>query len=345
MKLKRSEIDTIIFDMDGVITKEMTYWQAAALTVYELFYSHRYYGTQDVDRAWCKKRVDQIYQTVFCHGRTVRAIKRLGVNTNWDLAYVVFCVAKYLDPTLSTFEEWHFQSVCLFIENMAVQPPELYVGVEGLLATAVSAEPGSFRRSEGKLWHQLKDCFQAWYHGDDEVEGLKMGEEPLFPLPDIKKTLSALKDAGFRLGVGTGRPMDEIVHPLTMWGLDSYFDADCWTAYDQVAAAEESLKSKEPLAKPHPFVFLKAAFGSEFDDAQIVAGEVPKERCWRVLAVGDAASDLLSAKAGGLRFAAVLTGVEGEAALDYFQKNHADMILDSVLDLKAEDETEIGKKA
>ena len=72
----------IIFDMDGVITSEYIYWKTAALTVYELLYSHRYFGHQDIDRAWCRKNVSLIYDTVFCGERTIAAVERLGVNTN-----------------------------------------------------------------------------------------------------------------------------------------------------------------------------------------------------------------------------------------------------------------------
>lgn len=337
MKLRRSEIDTLIFDMDGVITGEQIYWQAAALTVYELFYSYQYYGHQDIDRAWCRKKYQEIYDIIFCHGKTVRAVKRLGVNTNWDLAYVVFCVAKYLDPKLETFDSWHFESVCMFIENMALRPPELYHGVEGLLATAVPAKPGSYKRSYGKLWQQLHGCFQAWFHGDGEIEGLKIGENPIVSLPELKDTLQALKNAGFRLGIGTGRPIEEIRYPLMKWGLNDYFDADCWATYDEVEQAEKEIPEAESLAKPHPFVFLKAAFGRDYTNRQIYDGAVPEEMRWRCMAIGDAPSDILATQAGGLRFAAVLTGVEGREACGYFEKNHADMILDSVLDLKVEE--------
>ena len=36
--------DLIIFDLDGVITSEEAYWDAAGLTLHELLYSPRYWG-------------------------------------------------------------------------------------------------------------------------------------------------------------------------------------------------------------------------------------------------------------------------------------------------------------
>ena len=55
------------------------------------------------------------------------------------------------------------------------------------------------------------------------------------------------------------------------------------------------------------------------------------ERC---LVVGDAPSDMMSAQAGGFKFAAVLTGISGEDGRKYYEDNNSYMILDSVLDLK-----------
>lgn len=334
MKLQRDKIDTIIFDMDGVITSELGYWKAAALTVYELMYDYRFYGKSDIERDWCYKHVDMIYDTVFNGGKTVTAVKNLGVNTNWDLAYVVFCVAKYLDPTVETFDKAYYEAVCMFIENMEVHPPEIYTALQELLATVVPCETGHFQRGESVFWTELVDCFQRWYHGDDEISGLKELDEPLLSLEDIKGTLETLKAQGFQLGIGTGRPKDEIVHPLKMWGLDTYFTPALCATYDDVLAAQSEVKVDYPLAKPHPFVFLKAAFGAQFSNQELCDAKVKKEMASRCLVVGDAASDMLAAKTAGFPFLAVLTGVTGQRGRQFFEEHQADIILDTVLDMK-----------
>lgn len=337
MKLQRSNIDKIIFDMDGVVTGEYTYWDAAALTVYELLYSNEYYGKRDIDREWCIKNLRRISNTIFCHGKTVEAVKKLGVNTNWDLAYLVFCVSQYLDPDMDSFEDWHFESVCMFIENITINPPELYVAIEGLIASALPGEVGCYKRTVGKLWNELLNSFQKWYHGDNEIQGIKVNEEPIVPLDELKKTLGALKDAGFTLGIGTGRPKYEIIFPLEKWGLISYFDEDSIATYDDVCSAEKNLPNSGQLAKPHPFIFRKATFGDKYEDKDLVNDEFGKILAKRCLVVGDAPSDMMAAKMGGFPFAAVLTGVEGEKARGYFEENQVEFILDSVLDLKIEE--------
>jgi beta-phosphoglucomutase-like phosphatase (HAD superfamily) len=40
--MNRDEIKTLIFDLDGVITSEMKYWNTARLTVWEIISGDRY---------------------------------------------------------------------------------------------------------------------------------------------------------------------------------------------------------------------------------------------------------------------------------------------------------------
>lgn len=333
MKFRATDFDKIIFDMDGVITGENIYWNAAALTVYELLYDYRFYGKQDIDRSRCRKNYTLIFDTVFCGGRTVRAVKDLGVNTNWDLAYLVFCISKYIDPELVLFDSQHFESVCMFIENMTLSAPKVYTASEGLAETVLNAEPGFLRRGGDGLWNELLNVFQRWFLGDDETAGLQQMEEPILPLLKIKKTLAELKNMGVRLGIGTGRPKNEIFYPLDMWGLTEYFDPALIATYDDVCEAEGELSLSESLAKPHPFVFQKAAFGEQLSNKEIISGKAYRKDCKRILAVGDATSDLLSAKAGGFCFAGVMSGIQGETVRASFEEKGADYIFDSILEM------------
>lgn len=333
MKFQTTDFDKVIFDMDGVITSEYIYWDAAALSVYELLYDFRFYGKQEIDRPWCRKNYRMLYDMIFCGGRTVRAVKNLGVNTNWDLAYLVFCVSKYLDPALLSFDSQHFEAVCMFIENMTLKAPELYDSVAGLVATVLPAEANFFKRSGSGLWQQILSVFQRWFLGDAETEGLQSMEEPLLELDAVKNVLGNLKIRGIRLGIGTGRPREEILYPLRMWGLMKYFDPEMIAAYDEVRRAEIEQKSGDALAKPHPFVFQKAAFGEMLSDREILDGKAYLAPCQRVLVVGDATSDLLAAKAGGFCFAAVLTGIQGQEARRSFAESGADYIFESILEM------------
>ena len=88
MKFQPDKFDKIIFDMDGVITSEYIYWHAAALTVYELLYDYRLYGKSETDRQWCCDNYERLYGTIFCNGKTIKAVKNLGVNTKIGRAHV-----------------------------------------------------------------------------------------------------------------------------------------------------------------------------------------------------------------------------------------------------------------
>lgn len=333
MKFQPNKFEKIIFDMDGVITSEYIYWDAAALTVYELLFSYEQFGRMDIDREWCRNSYKELHRVIFSGDKTIKAVKNLGVNTNWDLAYIVFCVSKYIEPELTSLDEWHFESVRMFIENIEAKSPEVYDLVAGLAAVATGHETEFFKRGTGEVWNRLHSCFQNWFHGIGDVKGINEFEEPILNIDKIRETLSFLKDSGIKLGIGTGRPKDEIMRPINEWGLAEYFEPDMIITYDEVIEAELELKPKEPFAKPNPFVFLKAAFGSSLSNADIVAGEYNKDKVKKIAVVGDAPSDIMAAKAAGMPFIGVLTGVDRISAEKYFLSMNADYIFDDITGL------------
>ena len=76
-------IDKVLFDMDGVITSERGYWYSAAMTVYEKIF-------EELNVNWCEENVDEISLEIFNNDNVILNLKNLGVNTNWDLAYLVY---------------------------------------------------------------------------------------------------------------------------------------------------------------------------------------------------------------------------------------------------------------
>ncbi len=334
MKFQPSKYKKIIFDMDGVITNELAYWRTAALSAYDLLTNYEFFGKCGIDRPWCRKNYIEIYNTIMCGGRTVKAVKRLGVNTNWDLCYVVFCVSKYINPDLDTLDAAHFQSVCMFIENVDMKAPEIYGALSELCEQAIpNCKKGLFDHEGDFFKDTLFNNFNMWYLGNDELEGLKITEAFLFPDEDVRKVLLKLKDMGIRLGIGTGRPTVEIDYPLKQHKIDDCFDKNLYCAFDEVYNAQKDLNLDHSLTKPDPFVFLKAAIGENHTDKEIVDGDYTYEELEDTLVVGDAPSDLMSAKRAGFDFLGVLTGVEGETIRPYFEENNADYILPSVLEM------------
>lgn len=86
---------TVLFDVDGVMLSEERYFDASALTVYELLYSAQYLGRSAVSDRLPEFTVDPaetdirtIRRAVFAEDRVLYAIKSRGVNANWDMVYL-----------------------------------------------------------------------------------------------------------------------------------------------------------------------------------------------------------------------------------------------------------------
>jgi len=310
----------IIFDMDGVITGEHMYWYAAALTVYELLF-----GRESIDLS----KLDEIHDTIFCGIGTINALKKRGVNTNWDLTLVTYCVSLHINPNLDKLDSEHFKKVCKFAQNMPHTADEVYDMAYSVAANATGKNPQYFERENSEIWDRLQDMFDSWL-----IDGeLYKMERCIVPLDELRKLLEWFKNCGITLGIGTGRPRAGLKRPLQMWDIAHYFDKDSLASYSDVELAEETCESEESLGKPHPYIFLKAAAQGKYSDEEILNGshEIITDG---VLVVGDAVADFVSAKDAGFAFAAVLTGVSGEDMRGYFEENGADYIFDNVLGLR-----------
>jgi phosphoglycolate phosphatase-like HAD superfamily hydrolase len=91
--------DLIIFDLDGVITSEEAYWDAAGLTLYEFCYSPRYWGlsrnASSTDRQFLPPKTAQesrnLSRSIFPES-DILALKGRSINSNWDTCYVTVCL-------------------------------------------------------------------------------------------------------------------------------------------------------------------------------------------------------------------------------------------------------------
>ncbi len=337
--------DTILFDMDGVITSEQAYWDSAALTVYEMLYSSKYYGDNELDAKTVENNLTEIRKDIFCSDRTIRLVKNKGVNSNWDLAYVV------LSAALTSDKDTSFEAVYKKIDSSGEDAFEIYDTLAECLSIKFKKDKAYFERLS-TFWQEVTNCFQEWYLGDINFRntytslpilsgksGFMSAEKPLVDHDKLIKLLKLLKANGKRLGVGTGRLIAESEPVLISWGAREFFDDDALITYNDVTSAEEALAAcgvNANLTKPHPFMFLKGHFGDKISIEDIVNESYDKKSLSRTLVIGDAGADLFSAKAGGFDFAAVLTGVQGKNARAFFEKENATFILNDVLELMVE---------
>lgn len=325
-----NKYDTIIFDMDGVITGEQNYWNCAALTVTE--YLNGYFG-QKTDTAYLDSHVKEVRRLVFPNDKLITLLKSKGVNSNWDLGYVTACIS----IILNTREP---ELIYKYAENLNGNILYEYDMIADKTASAMKKDI-SYTCRNGRMWQDMHECFQEWFLGEklyartynkpqvsSGKKGLVYGEEPIIEMKTLKTLLSELSEDR-RLCIGTGRPSMEIIEPLKKWDCLKYFDQNGIITYDYVIKSEKSL-GINALTKPHPYMFCKALFGSKYSDAEIINGDYNAGKIKKALVVGDAGSDIMAAKAMGADFCAVLTGVAGQDGREYFEKMNAKYILNSV---------------
>ena len=313
------KFNKILFDMDGVITSEALYWDAAALTVYELLFNCRDCKIEDIPK---------IHDTIFCGRDFINAIKVRGVNTNWDLALVSYCLSKHINPNLDQLDAEHFKKVYELALTLPNNATEVYDISYNLAAKATGKDSSYFVREKSEFWTNLQEIFAYWF----VEKGLYKMERPVVPLEKMVDLFKTMFDRGIKLGVGTGRPNSELQRPLEMWDIAKYFDEKSVIGYTDIINAEKTCGDGVSLAKPHPYVFLKGAASGRHTDQELLDGS-HENITDGVLVVGDAVADFVSAKKGGFAFAAVLTGVSGNDMRGYFEENGADYIFDDILGL------------
>jgi len=306
--------------MDGVITSEQNYWNAAALTVYEKLYG----GECDLF---------EVRSELFYDDKLITLFKYRGINSNCDLAYITYAFLLVFEGSKNVYD------MVLGSDMLAF---DLYERAAEILSQKLNLPTDQTDRSSN-LWLDMQDSFQEWFLGSDlyfenyhrkprgNREGLYKNEKPIVGLENINNLLKALYEKGARLCIGTGRPFKEAIAPLKLWDVLKYFDQNSIITYDFVIGAEKALNIGG-LTKPHPYMFVKAFYGKDFPDSKIASGEYTKsfDKC---LVVGDAGADILAAQAMGADFAAVLTGVSGQGAKEYFENQGATFIFDNVMEL------------
>ncbi len=331
----------IIFDMDGVITSEQNYWNIAALTAYELLNDRLYYGKGSVP-ASAGENFSGIRAELFDGDRFIVAAKEKGVNSNWDLCWLAFC---YLSGGMTP------AGMTAHVSGGGKLAFELYDEAAELVARTLGL-PLSETVRNGPLWLKCRDLFQEWYLGDELYEkmwggtsakkgkpGMLRTEVPIVPADRLRLLLKTLTAGGKTLGIATGRSRFEVETPLKSWSCLKYFEPSASVDSDFLTRGEENLRRagiEASLSKPKPYMFLKALYGTDYDDVRLYKGDYDPAPISGALIVGDAGSDILAAKAMGADFLAVLTGVSGERARGYFEEVGAEYILPDVLGMMEE---------
>jgi phosphoglycolate phosphatase-like HAD superfamily hydrolase len=189
----------IVFDLDGVITSEEAYWDAAGLTLHELMYSPHYWNIGAAGQYHPAANAEEsrrVSRATFPEAE-ILALKARAINSNWDTCYAAVCLHLIdllaLSPDLPALlppRPWDTKWIATFraqlsgVEERRGKRKQLfdifesplfhgYVGLELInrfdaYASEVLGHPieGVFSR-HSPFWPFCKDIFQEWYLGDE----------------------------------------------------------------------------------------------------------------------------------------------------------------------------------
>lgn len=194
-------IKTVLFDVDGVFLSEERYFDASALTVYELLMSRNYLGLGGdgpFQTDYSDRKIAEIRADVFQHDNVLNFMKSRGMNANWDMIYMAFAdqlihlTAQLPEPVrskaaslmekpigraaLDTFRAWFAaypvktdfaQFLRDFLESDATKQ-ELIDDLNAIAGRRLGVRTNAFR-PKSALWHIGEHASQEWYVGDEHI--------------------------------------------------------------------------------------------------------------------------------------------------------------------------------
>ena len=191
-------INTVLFDVDGVLLSEEHYFDASALTVWELLMSSNYLGLdpKNFQTNYSKEETKTIRENVFVNDSVLKFLKSRGLNANWDMIYLTFgyqliSLLSQLSCT-GKIEKWLSQpikretlkeigeslkntdAVIQFAEfigdfqTTTHTKQELMGHLDALAKDKLGVETSIFKE-KGSLWSICEHISQEWYVGDANV--------------------------------------------------------------------------------------------------------------------------------------------------------------------------------
>ncbi|MBP1933505.1 HAD family hydrolase [Ammoniphilus resinae] len=370
-------LDLILFDVDGVLLSEERYFDASALTVWEMLYSQKYLGirSENFSPDPVEEEIRRIRKELFIDDQVLSLMKSYGINANWDMVYLSFShqlivllqqllpehrveiehiitkeiTRESIEKIASLLKNKTIQiDYASFLEDFSTGPSQnqsiLYY-LNNVAEKRLGIKTDVFSPTS-LLWEICQETFQEWYLGDQLVpesigretyqsgkKGFLSNEIPIVPPERIAETLEMLRNKGIKLGIGTGRPTIETIIPLREMGLLSYFDPERIITASHVLDAESRFPHRAPMAKPHPFCYIKGWLGLQQDDEQVIDFQINPSDAKKLMIVGDSVADYLAAKEIGCCFAATLTGLTGQEARGKFEELQADFIVNDMTEI------------
>ncbi len=366
----------VLFDVDGVFLDEARCFDVSALTVYELLFDEAYLNLKKGEAldALTDSQIAAIRAELFENDLILHRLKSLGINSNWDMLFIVFAVhlIALLEPLsddvkASFLDEVSFTETSLaslrehisykgidyalpldFLNGLTEGKEQIYQALIDYAGRVLNTDQTALFDINSRLWQLAQELFQEWYLGTtlyEEVEkkaakttykkGYIYNEVVLAPVEGIRTLLSDLKEAGYMIAIATGRTRVETLIPFEALGLLSYFDDDHIVTASEVIAAEKQYPELKPLGKPNPFSYIATYNGNDTSQYQDYAtNQTKRVNHSEVTIVGDSLADLLSAQKINASFIGTLTGLKGTEAAEELNAKGADVLVNNVLEVR-----------
>ncbi|MGV3244213.1 HAD family hydrolase [Staphylococcus sp. 11261D007BR] len=367
---------SILFDVDGVFLDESRCFDVSALTVYELLFSESYLNLEsDISfNTLTDEDIQSIRRKVFQRDIILNYLKSLGINSNWDMLFVVFAV--HLTAILhelpederesfltdSQFNHQTLKRLGEKVGNYSIEftkPFELlllatngkdaiYEELKNYVSIYLQTDSVALFDMHSALWQLCQEIYQEWYLGTELYEkvenksakttfkkGYIYQEKVLADVTAIQRLLKTLSEKGYTLGLATGRPRTETIVPFKSLGLLEYFEEDHIATASDVLVAEQQYPDLKPLGKPNPFTYIVSFLGNQSDHYKDYAtNQNNRFSNEAITIVGDSLADLFSAQTLDVDFIGTLTGLKGEKAAEELKEHGATTLVSNVLDIE-----------
>ena len=297
----------ILFDVDGVFLSEERCFDVSALTVYELLMDKCYLGLHShIDwETLTDNDIQDIRNRIFQKDKILNKLKSLGLNSNWDMLFIVFSIhlidilkklshdeieafmyqdepvelkLQNISTNLADCFNLNEQLPLQFLDNVKVGKNNIYAALEEFATTELHVSDATLFSLKGALWTLAQEVYQEWYLGKalfnqveykKDIQDFKKGfiydEVILKPIEEIQLLLQNLIEAGYQIAIATGRPRTETIIPFQSLGLKSYFKDEHIVTASEVLLAEKQFPQYQPLGKPNPFSYIATLNGNYND--------------------------------------------------------------------------------
>ncbi len=193
-------VQTILFDVDGVLLSEERYFDASSLTVWELLYSENYLGLapEKYKTTYSDDEITSIRNEVFEEDHVLKFLKSRGLNANWDMIYLTFSyqlihlLTQIKDNEHARIENWlreeidrntlleikdvlrqyqveiDFNRFLVDFKGFQQTKQDLLTVLDMLAKEKLEVNTTTFGH-KGKLWSVCEHCSQEWYVGDKNI--------------------------------------------------------------------------------------------------------------------------------------------------------------------------------